>query len=558
MADPWVGGEWAPEVRDAYGLAPIASGFSTYLVDIVVSSVTPDTELNQAGGQELIITGSGFPASMTTEHSVVISFSDGIDTSYCSITSMTPTEIHCVTQPFETSSNRRRRLSRRNLLDTTDLTIVIGGDSSLPTGLSLAETNFEVESITPNSASPILVETLVIQFSESYDNAGMDDDIFTVSLYPVDPENTQGNVHIEVTDHNRPLNVIGQSAADKTITVKYGGAYSGEYNLIVHSDTHGNILTSGVTFTAKIEVLDFQPRQGSLYGGTLLTITGGHFSDLITDNPVKVGYEFSSGVNHYCYVESSSDSEIKCRIAEDYSREDGMQEVIVFASTFEEATHADPTQSDFQFLPASALPTVTDIEADFTYSNAQSYRVWIHGENFADVSTDTIDVLIGGKKQNVLAVSPSLIEVEIIDIDSGLTPQSIEVYLGVGIPNGMTDFESITFEPKLISLSANTGSSAGGMIIAEVEGLGIGDTETTLQDETGADLCESTTVLSYSMLQCELKSNSYPSGTTVRVATGAAAYGCASDDMTHCQYTTHATDIEFRDVQKVGNTIVFS
>ena len=77
------------------------------------------------------------------------------------------------------------------------------------TGLELADTFRIVSSITPNSVSPILLKTLVIQLDSSYDNTGMDSDTFTVSIYPVDPENTQGNVHIEVTEHERFLNVIG-------------------------------------------------------------------------------------------------------------------------------------------------------------------------------------------------------------------------------------------------------------------------------------------------------------------------------------------------------------
>jgi hypothetical protein len=196
---------------------------------------------------------------------------------------------------------------------------------------------------------------------------------------------------------------------DRTITVKYNGAYSGVYDLRVKSARNGNVLTSAVTFTSKIEIADFQPRQGSLYGGTLMTITGGHFSDKITDNPVKVGYEFSSGVNHYCYVISSSDNEIKCRIAEDYSREAGDQEVIVFASTFEEATHVDFDNKDFTFLPSNSLPTITDVDADFTYANSDKYMLNIQGTGITDSSTDTVEVYIGGKKQTTLSVSTNMV-----------------------------------------------------------------------------------------------------------------------------------------------------
>ena len=85
----------------------------------------------------------------------------------------------------------------------------------------------------------------------------MDADTFTVSIYPVDPDNTVGNVHIEVTEHERFLNVIAQSEADRTVTVKFNGAYSGVYDLRVKSETNGYISTLGVPFTAKIEVADF-------------------------------------------------------------------------------------------------------------------------------------------------------------------------------------------------------------------------------------------------------------------------------------------------------------
>jgi hypothetical protein len=166
----------------------------------------------------------------------------------------------------------------------------------------------------------------------------------------------------------------------------------------VKSNANGYISTLGVPFTAKIEVTDFQPRSGSLYGGTLLTITGAHFSDVITDNPVKVGYEYITGVDHYCYVQETSETQIKCRIAEDYNRIAQDQEVIVFASTFEEATHADPTQRDFTFMAAGLLPTLTSVSADFTFSTSDKYKLTLVGTQIADTATDTVEVFVGGIK----------------------------------------------------------------------------------------------------------------------------------------------------------------
>ena len=106
----------------------------------------------------------------------------------------------------------------------------------------------------------------------------------------------------------RPLNVVDTDKDNLQLIVKYGGAYSGVYDLEVESKNNGFLDTTGVTFEAKIEVTDFNPKQGSRYGGTLITITGGHFSDKITDNPVKIDYEWVKGVDHYCYVKSSSDN----------------------------------------------------------------------------------------------------------------------------------------------------------------------------------------------------------------------------------------------------------
>jgi len=76
-------------------------------------------------------------------------------------------------------------------------------------------------------------------------------------------------------------------------------------------------------------------------GGTLLTITGGHFSEEILYNPVKVGEDI------YCYVIESNDGQIKCRVAHidqfdetDKTLPEKNSEVplIVFLRTSEEAT----------------------------------------------------------------------------------------------------------------------------------------------------------------------------------------------------------------------------
>jgi hypothetical protein len=69
--------------------------------------------------------------------------------------------------------------------------------------------------------------------------------------------------------------------------------------------------------------------KGSVLGGTLLTITGNHYGNKATDNPVKVG-------DNYCIVEETSEFEIKCRIEIRKKTVVSSAEVIVFAKTYEE------------------------------------------------------------------------------------------------------------------------------------------------------------------------------------------------------------------------------
>lgn len=70
--------------------------------------------------------------------------------------------------------------------------------------------------------------------------------------------------------------------------MKYPGAWSDTYSLKVVSATYGTLDTTGITFIAIGTITSFTPTSGSIYGGTLLTITGYTFSNTITDNAVQI------------------------------------------------------------------------------------------------------------------------------------------------------------------------------------------------------------------------------------------------------------------------------
>ena len=59
----------------------------------------------------------------------------------------------------------------------------------------------------------------------------------------------------------------------------------------------------------------------------------------------------------------------------------------------------------------------------------------------------------------------------------------------------------VTFDPARIELSSASGSAAGSTIYAKIEGRGSGSS-TTLVDPFNNDICETATMIEYSILEC--------------------------------------------------------
>ena len=134
--------------------------------------------------------------------------------------------------------------------------------------------------------------------------------------------------------------------------VKYTGAYSGTYDFKI-SGKNGPLLANDHTLCVAVEIVDFYPKSGSMRGGTLLKVYGNQFVNKEGYNIVKIGHTIGSTVDQYCYVEEvwndavvqdpelgiTYNSWLTCRIAIDYGRTQHSAEVILYASTFEEAAN---------------------------------------------------------------------------------------------------------------------------------------------------------------------------------------------------------------------------
>lgn len=97
--------------------------------------------------------------------------------------------------------------------------------------------------MTPPTASPIAFTSFVLEFNsgEPFNNLetggilGIED--FSVKLVLTRLDNV--NELYVITDE-RPLRVVEVDSTARTITVKYGGAYSGLYDIVV-ANKYGNI-----------------------------------------------------------------------------------------------------------------------------------------------------------------------------------------------------------------------------------------------------------------------------------------------------------------------------
>jgi hypothetical protein len=102
------GGTWLPQVKDEHGLVKVADGVADHIVNSTVTSVSPDTNLNPAGGQTITVTGTNLPPTNDPRYSYYKFYLDEGQQNECIIQTYSTTEFTCISQPFV--STRRRLL----------------------------------------------------------------------------------------------------------------------------------------------------------------------------------------------------------------------------------------------------------------------------------------------------------------------------------------------------------------------------------------------------------------------------------------------------------------
>ena len=207
------------------------------------------------------------------------------------------------------------------------------------------------------------------------------------------------------------MNVIGVHEPTKSLLCMFGGAWSGLYQISIRHKDFGLLNTDGLVFTVGSNITDYTPKTGSIYGGTLLTITGTNFGKEFTDNPVQIS-KGTDGV--HCYLQSISETEIKCRVGKANKTAGEQSKMVVYLKVSEEAKCEPKEKCDWTYT--GFIPEITAVETVWD-STSQKYQVIVNGTGFTGTA-NTTEFSVNGKVQTTLSVNSTHAIFEVGEITS--------------------------------------------------------------------------------------------------------------------------------------------
>jgi hypothetical protein len=195
--------------------------------------------------------------------------------------------------------------------------------------------------MTPNAASPVLRTSFTI----------------TGNQFGTDPDNIR--VFFDsLTTPGTSFECGVCTVTDSQIGCKFNGGAPGTYQLRVTDNTGKNFKNnnpSGTQLVLGLDVSSITPKKGSHGGGTLLTITGTHFSAVQNENQVTIGVR-----NLLCDLQSATETQITCITRENNVRYVNTEAVAILGKVSFEATCNDPQGCTFLYSDADT-PMVNSV-----------------------------------------------------------------------------------------------------------------------------------------------------------------------------------------------------
>ena len=425
-------GSFTPQVHlDGKGYFNVDDDVSPTVVDLTIVSVSPDKG-SFGGGTHITIMGTGFAA----------------DSNYRNTNTVTVNDAPCQISEFYTNKIVCETPEKKDQLNTTTLKIVVNGlevtTSDFAYDLSITP---KIDSLSPDSASPMLKNDLVINGSEF----GSDTSMFSVSIKSKEAD---GDEYL--------CNVT--SGSDSSVTCRLSGGKKGKYSVKLHKKGVGYSIPNTVdadAFAYSTTVTSISPKFGSTEGGTLLTITGTNFSPIQNQNQVVIG---DTG-NDVCLIETASTTELTCRVQKQKEPLYDELDVYVLAQIQVEADCVNDTTCKFTF-DESLTPKVSSLSPTDV---ATGSTVKVIGTGF-DVDAGEIKVSVGGV--DVGAVS------KISDTEFNFTMPALpfsshqpEILIG---NKGYAKFDEVTMlnnALRINSISPTRGSKYGEFLTIQGNGF---------------------------------------------------------------------------------------
>lgn len=362
------------------GLVNSSSLLTPETINCSMSSVDPTTQLNLLGGDNLTISGTQFPWNMKRSN-ISITFNDAQATK-CVPQESTSTSLVCLTDPFDkaVAAGQTVQMSVTINNQTINNTLSLTTMSTTKAGIL----------VTPPSANPTLKTKINITLESDFPYT-LDKNDFSVNA-----------TNISNPSYFRQMNVIAVDDSTKTLTTMFGGAWSGLYQLSIRHKAFGLLETVGITLTVGSNVTSISPNTGSIYGGTLITITGTNFGREFTDNPVQISTLGAVG-SVDCYLQAIQETEIKCRL-DKTNKTDGLSgKLITFLKTSEEAVCVPDDACNWNY--AANIPEVTNMTTQWDGTN-NYWTVVVTGSGFTG-TPETTELNINGRKQTTVSLNAS-------------------------------------------------------------------------------------------------------------------------------------------------------
>ena len=238
---------------------------------------------------------------------------------------------------------------------------------------------------------------------------------------------------------------------DENVTCILYPIPAAEYSLSVLVAEYGYAEVDDAVIVSRLQVNSVSPMQGSIRGGTIITISGSGFSDVLTENRVRMGEQM-------CEVIGSSYSTINCSTP-DFGANGTVSMAISVTVAGTNASVSKRQVEDFEAdgfdfdFSLESTPMITSISPS---SGQEGDSVTISGSSFINTPSDII-VTIGDSECSVTSSTETSITCTLGQNFVGAFPVKATI-AGKGRANGTVTF---SYTLRVSGIDPTEGSFAG-------------------------------------------------------------------------------------------------